>query len=139
MSLDSALSALPTIRLSSPWLCSDLSMGGLLGSPEVHKESEKNQSWLLWRWPTPVACSLQVAVASEAQPGDVSHRLGSCCTWAVLLDPTSRVSPRLRNNSHAQGSSTRLGTCSKHRKVGLHGTPGSLGLLAALSQELCLV
>lgn len=46
-----------------------------------------------------VDCFLQVAVASKPQTGDVSHWFASRCTFAVLLDPTSRVSPRLRNNS----------------------------------------
>lgn len=73
-------------------LCTDLS-----GKPCGHSQVLGRNSMLLV--PNfPADCFLQVAVSFKPQAGSVNPWSGSHCTSTVLFNPTSRVSPRMRNS-----------------------------------------
>lgn len=69
------------------------------GQPRGTKGQPRNQVWWLSWWLLLLLAAAYRWLLPPNLKQDASCCFGSCCALAVLLDPTSRVSPSLKNSS----------------------------------------
>lgn len=69
------------------------------GQPRGTQGQPRNRGWLLSWWLILLLAVIYRWLLPPNLKRDASRCFGSCCALAVLLDPTSRVSPRMKNSS----------------------------------------